>query len=122
MKPLEQWTLRECVDICADTNDCEDCLLEPLCGKSIDRWEPEQRFTQKELEAMRTLSKLGINYLARDSVGTLIWFQNAPIKDVGGWGWIADGDCGTLPREYFKLVQWSDDEPLEIKAMLESFS
>ena len=119
MKPLGQWTLEECVETCAKMSDCEDCLLESLCGKGIDVWEPEQRFTKKEFSAMQTLSKLGIRYLARDPVGELIWFKNMPVKDVGGW--LSSGDCGTLPREYFQQVQWSDEKPLDInKAALKA--
>jgi len=115
MKPVEQWTLKECVDMCR-VSDCEDCLLEELCGKGVDRWELPMRFTKKELDALGSFSKIGINYLARDKEGVLYWYRDKPVKRTSSWA--TTGKSGSLPADRFLLVQWEDEEPLDIRAEL----
>lgn len=32
-KPLEEWTLKECKDLCEITIDCPNCPLARVCGE-----------------------------------------------------------------------------------------
>lgn len=33
-KPLEEWTLKECKELCEVTTDCQNCPLARICGEN----------------------------------------------------------------------------------------
>ena len=107
--------------MCKRMDDCEDCLLESLCNLSVYEWN-FPRFTSKEIDGLKGLVKIGIKYVVRNSDGELFWSTVKPVKGDDKWlvgrEFGVGGNYGTLPANYFSLVQWEDVEPMDVEKEL----
>jgi hypothetical protein len=89
---------------------------------------PEITLTDKQVEIFKALNLLGFRYIAKDSDGATYAFTVRPGKGLEAWG----GNGGyfdlNLKSKYIRagvfdaissLVNWSDEEPLNIEEALE---
>ena len=124
--------------MCRTFNECSGCPLAELhCElyeitpehiKRVQEWSdahPEVILTDRQREILEALNLLGFRYIAQDSDSSVCAYTERPEK--GNEMWIGN-------REYFNfkysrkdgyatvspLVEWSDDEPLNIEDILKN--
>ena len=115
---------------CCESN-CNYCVLCPgdspndTCAIARIKWllseykEPI-KLTRLEFEMLKWLDKGDYKFIVRNPGGNLMIYYDTPEKDVSFWFY--DSGCKILSgfNELFKFVQWEDEEPTEIKYILES--
>ena len=124
--------------MCRTFNECSGCPLAELhCElykitpehiRRVQAWSdahPEVILTDRQREILEALNLLGFRYIAQDSDSSVCAYTERPEK--GNEMWIGN-------REYFNfkysrkdgyatvspLVEWSDDEPLNIEDILKN--
>ncbi len=124
--------------ICRTFNECSGCPLAELhcelyeitpehirCVQAWSDANPEVILTDRQREILEALNLLGFRYIAQDSDSSVCAYTERPEK--GNEMWIGN-------REYFNfkysrkdgyatvspLVEWSDDEPLNIEDILKN--
>ena len=61
-----------------------------------------------------------IGFLARDKNNDLwLYIKNHPRKDDGYWSCDEDTDCMEIDGNFFKEVQWSDEEPTKARLVID---
>ena len=124
--------------MCRTFNECSGCPLAELhcelykitpehirCVQAWSDANPEVILTDRQREILEALNLLGFRYIAQDSDSSVCAYTERPEK--GNEMWIGN-------REYFNfkysrkdgyatvspLVEWSDDEPLNIEDILKN--
>ena len=115
------------VTSCRDA-DCGECAFsgDPLMGCSLKavKWLMSDTresivLTKKEKQFAGEICD---GFLARDSDGTLYWYQQKPKKAESEWkGSICYADTaiypGILRRNIFPFIQWKDEEPWSVEEL-----
>ncbi len=119
--------------ICSDCPICTNCsgaIREINANKIADvqAWSdanPEITLTDKQVEIFKALNLLGFRYIAKDSDGAVYAFTERPGKGLEEWG--GNGEYfnikvlrSEVSATVFPLVEWSDDEPLNIEEVLKN--
>lgn len=131
----------EATRMCRTIGNCNDCpyaglscelgSVSPEHIRRVQAWSdahPEITLTDKQVEIFKALNLLGFRYIAKDSDGATYAFTVRPGKGLEAWG----GNGGyfdlNLKSKYIRagvfdaissLVNWSDEEPLNIEEALE---
>lgn len=128
--------------MCDSHTHCIDCPICTNCrGKirgvnadeiaAVQKWSdehPETTLTDKQVEILKALNLLGLNFMAQDSDGEVYAYTERPSKERVEWV----EDCEllhlNLKSKHLRagvfdaispLVNWSDTEPLCIAEALE---
>ena len=110
------------------------CLFEKQCEfydwKDVLNYlntdsEGKIKLTKKEKAILKSIVKK-YKYIARDCCGTLWIYAKKPNKQplIGNWGDLASTEkikteSFALFNHLFKFIKWEDEEPYEIKKLLE---
>lgn len=132
------------IRMCRAFDKCGGCDGCPLVKKSccgifdvtpehinrVQAWSdahPEITLTDKQVEIFKALNLIGFRYIAQDSDGAVYAFTERPGK--GSKTWLCGGSCfNYFNLKYLRagvlnavspLVNWSDEEPLNIAETLE---
>lgn len=92
------------------TNIFEDKCLSLL-------WERKE-LTEQEVEVLKALKTLGLEWLARDKRGTLFVYENKPAKLTNNWFDDNFYDISRKYKELFNFIKWEDKEPTNIDDLL----
>ncbi len=103
---------------------CEIFNITPEHIKRVQAWSdahPEITLTDKQVEILKALNLLGYKYIAHDKNKDIATYFSEPYK--GRKSWEAGAfrlEIHSNAREVISsLVDWSDDEPLNIAEALE---
>ena len=124
----KQNIVRSCVGI-----RCETCIFneEEKYGYGCDylriRWllseykEPI-KLTRLEFEILKYLEKEGYKFIVRSSWGNLTAYDSTPEKAFSGWITKNKNEYKNLFafNELLHFIKWEDEEPTEIKYILEN--
>ena len=79
------------------------------------------KLTRAEKTILENINK-NYKWIARDYNGTLTVFEEKPFKDKDDGFFIAKGYCAAISvfNHLFKFIKWENDEPVNIKELLES--
>lgn len=125
--------------MCNANHFCDNCPLRDLtCSvvekispehiRCVQKWSdanPEPTHTDKQRELLKALNLLGFRYIAQDSNSSVCAYTEKPVK--GDEMWVGSG--GYFNFKYSRkdgyatvspLVEWSDDEPLNIEDILKN--
>lgn len=125
--------------MCGAFNECSGCPLTKLhcelyeiTPEHIDRvqeWSdanPETVLTDEQREIFKALNLLGFRYIAKDANGMVDIYTNSPKKGNGVWIYMQGGYVKTkhlstqVAADISQLVEWNDEEPLNIEDVLKN--
>ena len=82
-------------------------------------WERKE-LTDREIEVLKALKTLGLEWLARDEDGEIFLYQDKPEKDSSCW--YVDSESYWQPtkkdKDLFNFIKWEDEEPTKIDDLL----
>lgn len=126
--------------ICNKFRGCNNCPLRGLTCSVVEDITPEHIrrvqawsdanpepiiLTDNQRELLKALNLLGFRYIAQDSDSSVCAYTEKPVKEDEMW----TGSGGYLNFKYSRkdgyatvplLVEWSDDEPLNIEEVLKN--
>ena len=112
MGDIQQWAL-----------ECHGLTEEGMAKKgwnTHDIWmkevEVKVSLTEHEIEILKALKVLGLNWIARDGNNTLYAYASKPVKR--GFLFSAMGNRSLLDKDLFKFITWQDEEATEIEELL----
>lgn len=114
---------------CSKDKNCKSCIFHAThCATEIKlKWLFQEntermhiKITQIEYEIAKYLLSQNYRWIARNSKGSLIAYENYALKTETGWAVL--NPTKTYPfaslnpfRELFQFVKWSDSEPMALR-------
>lgn len=110
--------------------NCSDCLLKSdtaTCRNMLVQWLYEEykepiKLSRLEYELLKYFKKLGFEYIVRDEDGDYVYMYSDKVhKGKSGWFYErGDVEALRLFKDYFQFVEWADEEPYSIQAILDN--
>lgn len=87
---------------------------------TLDSWmkevEVKHELSEKEIEVLKALKVLGLNWIARDEDNILYAYDSKPIKSSLGYDIL--GNWFHLNKDLFSFITWQDEEATNIEELL----